>query len=104
MYERFYSPNLMALASSQVGEDSLSVSCSHRCSRATFPIVKATEVCYFSAHLCGRQSCVFILYFVLTPLYSLAFSKNVCQLPRDIGDSTFSTFLLQKLLHSSELK
>lgn len=26
MYERFYSPNLMALASSQVGEDSLSVS------------------------------------------------------------------------------
>lgn len=31
MYERFYSPNLMALASSQVGEDSLSVSlpCTH---------------------------------------------------------------------------
>lgn len=26
MYERFYSPNIMALASSQVGEDSLSVS------------------------------------------------------------------------------
>lgn len=25
MYERFYSPNIMALASSQVGEDSLSV-------------------------------------------------------------------------------
>lgn len=26
MYDRFYSPNIMALASSQVGEDSLSVS------------------------------------------------------------------------------
>ena len=31
MYERFYSPNIMALASSQVGEDSLSVrTCSPR--------------------------------------------------------------------------
>lgn len=29
MYERFYSPNIMALASSQVGEDSLSVSFSN---------------------------------------------------------------------------
>lgn len=57
MYERFYSPNLMALASSQVGEDSLSVS------RSPFPVgpfVKREKMCRLSAHLSGGQNCVFI--------------------------------------------
>lgn len=47
MYERFYSPNIMALASSQVGEDSLSVG-------AFFPFVNCIVfgICiYFGNHL-----------------------------------------------------
>lgn len=48
MYERFYSPNLMALASSQVGEDSLSVSYPPRHRKAKFPSVvcQARTVCH----------------------------------------------------------
>uniref|UniRef100_A0A8C1S4A2 GPI-anchor transamidase n=1 Tax=Cyprinus carpio TaxID=7962 RepID=A0A8C1S4A2_CYPCA len=45
MYERFYSPNLMALASSQVGEDSLSVS-------HTF------FTCLFQFKVCPQSQCV----------------------------------------------
>lgn len=95
MYERFYSPNLMALASSQVGEDSLSVSCSHRCRRATFPVVSPflnLKRCVISQHNFAEDKAVSLCCI----LCSLAFSKTVCQLPRDIGHSTFSTFLLQK--------
>lgn len=69
MYERFYSPNLMALASSQVGEDSLSVSCSHTYRRVTFPVISPL------LKLKHRVICQQILvennnvsvYFVLTP-------------------------------------
>lgn len=68
MYERFYSPNLMALASSQVGEDSLSVSCPYRYRRATFPVVNPflklkSVIC---RHMLVEDKTV-SLYFVLTP-------------------------------------
>lgn len=43
MYERFYSPNLMALASSQVGEDSLSVS---------LPCTRVNCLCDLILHFC----------------------------------------------------
>lgn len=75
MYERFYSPNLMALASSQVGEDSLSVSCPYRYRRATFPVVNPflkLKKGHLPAHVSGRQNCVFIFCthpIVLTKLF-----------------------------------
>lgn len=50
MYERFYSPNLMALASSQVGEDSLSVS--HACTYRRVEL-KIHHFVRLSNELCG---------------------------------------------------
>lgn len=44
MYERFYSPNIMALASSQVGEDSLSVS--------VFPLLLLKSLHVFYEYAC----------------------------------------------------
>lgn len=70
MYERFYSPNLMALASSQVGEDSLSVSCSHRCRRATFPIVSPflkLKRCVISQHIFVEDKAVSLNCILCSP-------------------------------------
>lgn len=48
MYERFYSPNIMALASSQVGEDSLSVS------------AKLTLCCVSGSVICFKNVCAIL--------------------------------------------
>lgn len=64
MYERFYSPNIMALASSQVGEDSLSVG-------AFFPFVNCIDfgMCsYFSNCLCVLW--VYLLFRTLKIFYN----------------------------------